>query len=319
MQRCLFHALGVLLCATALSCGNEFFTVADTDAGPEGDCVPHSGFGTLCVRVSTTGTRPAYDSATLQSLSIDGKGVIYIYLFDEDPAATNVRPKITLQYPPRAGNEVDVNALPATVSGVTQPGVYWFITAFQDAPVSARPSQESIVAGDLVSLPVVDLNRKVQYPQVNLTENTLQRIEVKVSPMRRLDLTVRSALGPQAGVVVHGDGPMSFLIYDGAIEAGGANILAALSSPCVNVKPLNPVDVKISLATHVVGNHKLFASLYDYQLPTSDKPLPPGTLYSALAGTSVSIDEKNWASNVRVSLENVTPNNDVANDPNVCP
>ncbi|MGZ3455605.1 MAG: hypothetical protein ACXWUG_09660 [Polyangiales bacterium] len=300
-------ALSLLLGFSAMACSSGDFAVsgAGVDDGGTGDslatddsgsssdvatdtfvdpCAPEMGISKFCVDVKLERPdHPSYDAASgATPLGIDGKGIVYVSLFDKDPAADLMGaappvPKAVLQYPPadHVGEEADIDKdLPITLTGRAPAGTYWVITQFADNKTITRMSGESgVLPGDFVIVPNVNATtRKAEYPKLTLADGTTGRAEQKLRPFRRVnvDMGVTADLSSQAmtNPTIHGDGPVLFAIYDGDINAKPANVLSVSTWPCMAVNPgkLPPTRALASFGTTVDGEHNLLAVLFDYKV-----------------------------------------------------
>jgi hypothetical protein len=296
------HARAFLLaCVTpVLACSSSDFAVGALNADAQSDdtatvdglpvddtstdpCRDEPGVAKFCVDIELAQKEhPPYDGSSGSSaLGIDGKGVVYVALFDKDPSGTiadravQVAPKAVLRYPPaeRVGETADIDTdLPRTMVGSAPPGEYWVITAFQDseAPRDGRP----VLPGDFVVVPGATSDGKTLYPKMTLVEGKAVSITQKLRPLRRVDVNLGVAPGlaaeAKANASIKGSGPVLFALYDGEWGAK-PTVLSAEFVPCQDFTLQGAVvpRKRLSFTTTVDGSHNLIAALFDYG-PTSE-------------------------------------------------
>lgn len=284
-------ALLLSFVASACSSGSDFQVASDTGATDDaattdslvtGDvdadtatdpCANEPGKAKFCVTV-TAEAGPGYAAGAASTLGIDGKGLLKVYLYDKDPgtnsATTPVVPVATLRYG-AIGEKIAIDKLPVTlVDTVAKPGTYWAIGVFGDAD---RPESDTQArAGDFVSVPTAfDGKAKALWPKLELSAGKTTRQELKLYPMRRLDLEVRVATDVSNAIrdgkfLANGDGPVVVLLYDGVFGEVSQVLRWAEVLPCAATYPKDPLakPVKVSVVTPIVGPHNLFVGLVDY-------------------------------------------------------
>jgi hypothetical protein len=330
--------LRFLCLALALACGgcgDEFTSASSSssdggattgDTGVLTECPTTPSAGTFCVDVSAEGRVPAYGDAVASAMQLDGKGTVFVYLYDKDPGVElGVAPAAVLQYPKTIGEEITTSNLPVTVSGTATAGTYWFAVAFHDTPASARKTATSTVGGDFVNQPSVDAQKRLQYPKVTLTSGSSERVPVRIKPVRRIDAVVRSALDTVTAQkpTTNGNGPMLLILFEG--DFAQTNIFNGLAiEDCIDVKPkvLPPTRVGVQIPTVATGSQKIMGLLYDWKTPGPGESniLTGGTLVTQTSGVSVNIDEDKWLATADIPLTQVVPFSTPppASDPLVC-
>jgi len=340
----------LLLGSAAVACSSGDFTVsAAADSGSDQDstatdaaedssatdtaidtaidpCAPEPGVAKFCVDVRLDhAEHPGYDAGSgAAALGIDGKGVVYVSLFDKDPAVdvaaggTAPKPVAVLQYPPvdhvgaEATIDTDLTVSPITLSGRATPGTYWVITQFTDSKATRTTGEGGVLAGDFVIVPSVDpTTRKALYPKVTLTAGATGRVEQRLFPYRRIDVTLgvaaELASAAMANPNIHGDGPVLFAIYEGDISAKPPNILSVGSWPCAKMNPAHtpPSTVGASFGTTVDGMHKLFAILFDYKVDIAGRANLLVQTSDGIAGRpipKVNISTTSWVSSAKADF-----------------
>jgi hypothetical protein len=332
------------LCATA--CSSADFAVSGEDSGGTGSdsiatddtgssstesgvdayvdpCAPEPGIAKFCVDVKLEHSdHPGYDATSgAASLGIDGKGIVYVSLFDKDPASDPMGgaapvPKAVLQYPPaeHVDERADIDkSLPLTLAGRAAPGTYWVITQFADSEAKRGMGEAAVLPGDFVIVPNVNTTtRKTEYPKLTLTTGETGRVEQKLRPYRRVDVDM-GVTGEFAGKAmtntsIHGDGPVLFAIYDGDFNAKTPTILSLATFPCVAIHPakIPPDRTPATFGTTVDGEHNLFAMLFDYTIDT--KPTTYGNIYTqTMSGgvtpiPKVNISATSWVSSAKADF-----------------
>lgn len=353
------RALLLSLVGTALACSSSNFDVStgsSEDAGDDGQqtsetsggdgdvdgavdpCAADPSSAKFCVDVALESkSHPGYGGAAASSLGIDGKGIVYVALFDTDPAAatgtTSPTPKAVLQYPPpeKIGAEADVDKdLPLTLAGSAPPGKYWAIGYFADSKATRGSGSDAILPGDYVIVPPLDaMTKKVKWPTMTLSTGATARLDkpMKLRPVRRVDvaLTETDSLRAQASAneMIHGDGPVMFALWDGSDLGGSATVVDAQYVKCVATKPkeTNP-PINVSFGTTVVDTHNITAILFDYNfdLKSGSNLLSPTKTGAAPAVATVSLGADQWTANTTVYLDKVIiPAPPATPDPLICP
>jgi hypothetical protein len=340
-------ALSLLLGFAAIGCSSADFAVSGDDGGGTGNdssatddtggtgteggadtvvdpCAPEMGIAKFCVDVSLEHKdHPGYDATSgAGPLGIDGKGIVYVALYDKDPAADLMggpapTPKAVLQYPPaeHVTDEADIDkSLPLTLTGRAPAGTYWVITQFADSKAKRGVGEAGVLPGDFVIVPSVDATtRRTEYPKLTLTDGTTGRSEQKLRPYRRVDVDLGAgpdvASQAMTNPTIHGDGPVLFAIYDGDFNAKPSpNILSVSLWPCAALKPSNnpPIRASASFGTTVDGEHNLFAVLFDYK--TDIKATTQGNIYTQTVSgmlapiPKVNISSTSWVSSTKTDV-----------------
>ncbi|GAC1352565.1 MAG: hypothetical protein NVS3B20_20950 [Polyangiales bacterium] len=324
--------LALALLLAPVGCSSPDFSVTANDASTSDvprpsdaadPCPDIPGASRFCVTIKTEGSHPGYDSTSTgaSALKIDGKGTLYVRLFDKDPAiiaGTPPAPVTTLQYPPD-GTEIDIDAaFPVTIAGTvaTGPGSYWVLATFQDNHEDARGlGQASILAGDFVQLPTVDSNKKASFPTVQIVAGTTAKKSVTLSAYYRVDVKFQTSFQLQKDAkdnpLIHGDGPIVYAVYDGGdIFSPGATVLSVDVGRCTNVFPsaIPPPPIAGSFRTTANGMHSIAALLLDYDVYTDGPPNPfpgRGTIFGTTMNGTLDVSTSSWVSFATIIFQRV--------------
>jgi hypothetical protein len=323
------------LLATLLSlgCSSGDFDVADTndaannnDVSNDGDpgetsssdtapgpCDPEPDKAKYCIEVKLAKlTHPPYNTASgAVGLNIDGTGRILVALWDRDPTLTppgspEPPPKIVTPYPSETG-ELNIDRdLPITIAGSAEPAEYTVMGFFADNLKDPRPAG-SILPGDFVMLPNVS-DGKLVYPKMTLSKGTVQKVSLELRPNRRVSVTLGFSESFLTYVktqpTVHGDGPVMFGLFDGALGSSTAWLNLDFSN-CVatNVQTLPNAPI-IDFMTTVEGEHNVYMTLFDY----GSTPFPgKGSLTSTPTAPypRLNITPDTWTASATVDLTSI--------------
>jgi hypothetical protein len=324
-----------------LGCSSADFTVPATDAGtsdgaPPGPCDPEPGVAKYCVDVDLIAPRPNYDGASLASkLDIDGKGVLDVYLYDQDPSpetgsstSNAPLPVATLSLPKKAGDEIALDKdFPAKLSGTAVAKDYWVVAVFKDNKTATRPADNGgLFPGDFLQVPEVT-TKKSNFPKITLQDGKVTNVKLTLRPYRAVtaNLSVSNDLHliASGNPTIHGDGPMLFLLYDGTAKLSTDPAPLSMSSvPCVSLKPgaPTPPTPQVSFGTWAEGGLQVVGVLLDY--PGTTFPTPNTITSNMTSPPVVQISPSTWATTVSLPMTavlNVYPATTTHADPYVCP
>jgi hypothetical protein len=338
-----FASLAAVCVACVASCSSANFTVApsgdggthDSGDGGADPCAPVDGIAKFCITVNPT-AHPGYDSSTgASSLGLDGKGMLQLLLFSQDPAQHKTTPTIITYPPGESPAEVDIDQdFPITIAApVTVPGTYWFVAVFEDDTTTTRDVTlaDSSLPGDFETVPSFDASFNFILPQATLTAGSTTPKTLDIDPVRQVVADVTPTLGLRTlktgNSSIHGDGPMEFVLYDGAIDAPTVLGLA-VSNKCVKLFDPGPTGypIRAPFNTFVTGHHSVLGVLFDYPV-AAGAPFPSdGTILSPTKDTVDKIPTVDigsaWSTEVEVALSQVPkpyPNGSTVPDGNVCP
>lgn len=321
--------------AALLGCSSSEFAVGATDTDPEvavadsavtpdGDeasvdatpdpCAPEPGKSKFCLAVKVLGEHPPYDSGSGASdLKIDGKGKLYIVLFDKDPLSVPdgmpaAVPIETITYPSDAA-ELDIDKdlpmkLPLTAS---KPGIYSALAFFADSTKVREKGDKAVLPGDFVILPTVS-GMTFSYPKLTLAEGKTSQAEMGLRAVRAATLTLTAHPDLKKYPTVHGDGPVLFGLHDSAAITSSTAWIQLSTGGCVDldVDAFSPKAQQVTFGTTADTAHNIFAAVFDY---SADKPEFPGkgTLISAQSGVMprLEISKTAWTASANVELKDL--------------
>lgn len=343
-----FAFASLAVAALGLGCSSGDISVAQADAGADaarddaapGPCVEELGVAKFCVDVGLIAPRPNYDGASLAGpLGIDGKGVLYVYLYDKDPSPATGDPArpgapiatLRLPDPSKVGAEIALDKdVPTTLSGTAAPGTYWAVAVFQDNKTTTRPVDNGgLLPGDFLQVPTIT-GRKADYPKLVLEEGKVAKLGVTLRPYRQVVANLSTPTVSEVHVkatankTVHGDGPMIFLLYAGSVNVLDSSVqpLGISQVPCVALKPaeIAPPTPQVPFGTWAEGGLQVVGALVDY--PGSSFPTP-GMITSDMSKPPVvQISPSVWSTTVSLpmtTLLNPYAATSTVADPYVCP
>jgi hypothetical protein len=280
----------------------------DTKPDP---CAPDPAKAKFCITVSKGADHPAYTTEEATRLKLDGKGRVYVFVYDKDPYEfKDAVPVATIPYPPDTdvGAEVNIDAdFPLTIIGsVATPGTYTVVALFTDSTIMRTKGAGGVLAGDFVSIPTVT-GMKLTYPTMALSIGKTATVPMALRPVRSVTMTLTPSAGlKDKGPTVHGDGPVLFALTDDLALSGTTKWLHFETGGCadVDIDAFAPRSQDVTFNTLVEGAHNVFAAIFDYS--ATDPGFPGrGTLISPQAtGTlpKVDIKKENWTAKVSVPL-----------------
>ncbi|GAC1356796.1 MAG: hypothetical protein NVSMB47_10150 [Polyangiales bacterium] len=315
LRACRAAALSAFV-VSVVACSSADFSVApareggvDSDAGVD-RCAPSPGLATFCMNVTPSTPHPIYDAAAVP-LGIDGKGVVHIFFFNQDPALVTSQKPIEVIYP-SDGTQVDVDKdFPLVVPGAALPGQYWMVAVFEDNPEPRGTDiVDPTVPGDFVSVPVVNPDDKmVHYPTVQFEIGKTKTVDLPIRPIRRLgvDFSADRVLDDlhAKNPAIHGDGPTELLLYDGDLTAS-PTIRDADLGDCIRLFD-QPRPIHVDYKTTAEGTHNVLAVLYDYMYPDASDRFPGrGSIIRATrVAKSVDLPTSSWSSQVELAFNAV--------------
>lgn len=267
------------------------------DAGPEPKCAAgKDGKGNVCVRVVRAAEGPSISADTKTMFGLDGHGAVLIGLASVKPSARGEVAFVAQTWFPTESSgagKLAASELPKVAEIAVPAGTYWAFAMFRDQEPFMRPG---LTIGDYVP-------RMAELPQVTVGEGAGANVDVKLYPVRGVDVEVRvttSAAGSGAG-------PSRFWMVDETkkiVGEGGASCLD-LSGGKTEV---------VRLFTTYTGTFGVAGALFDFS-PAGDDgsgsvpSLPPGTLYDDPSGNYVKITEGDWIAPTkkRVDLDKLVP------------
>lgn len=285
----------------------EDTTPVDTKPDP---CAPDPSKAKFCITVAPEGEHGPYDSADGLAYQIDGKGRVYIFVYDKDPLESkSAVPIATIPYPPdsEVGAEVAIGTdFPLTIAGtVAKPGEYTVVALFADSKKPRTTGAGGIIPGDFVSLPTVS-GMKLSYPKMTLNIGKTANITSPVRAVRGVTMTLTASPGLRdKGPTVHGDGPVLFALTTDPEIAGTTKWTHFETGGCVDldIDAVAPRPQDITFNTVAVGSFSVFAAVFDYS--ATDPGFPgAGTLVSQQSGAvpKVEVRKENWSAKVKVPL-----------------
>ena len=295
-------------------------TVA-ADASPTGvpttpPCAPgKDGKANVCVRVLRGADGPSIAADSKASWGLDGHGAVLIGLAAVMPSARNVAFVAQTWLPSESSGagKLAVSELPKLVEMSVPPGAYWAFAVFRDQEPYMRPG---LAIGDYVP-------RLVELPMVNVVAGDGLHVDVKLYPVRAIDVEVRATATP----VGSGTGPARLWLVDDK-----KNVLGEGGAPCLDLSGGRAEVVR--LFTTYTGPMEIAGALFDYGAVGDDGSgklplLPPGTLHVGPAGNAAAVAVGDWLAPVRRKLDldkvvplttkPVDPSPDCVADPYVAP
>lgn len=262
---------------------------APSDAGEAPPCAPgKDGKANVCVRVLRGSEAPSVSDVSKSAFGIDGNGAVLVGLASVKPGRElSFVASTWLPTESSGAGKFAASELPKIAELSVAPGTYWAFAVFRDQEPYLR---QGVAIGDFVP-------RLVELPQVTVVADMGANVDVKVHPVRAIDLELRLATAPAGS----GAGPIGAWLLDEKIIVGEGRMLCAdLSGGKTSV---------VRVFTTYTGELSAAAALFDYGAPTDDgsaslAPFPPGTTHSdALA---VKILDGEWlGAKKRIDLDNV--------------
>ncbi len=297
---------------------------APVEAPPPGPCEAEDGKTKYCLTVNALGTHPAYGTGDATELGIDGKGKLYVLLYDKSPGV-GVLPVKTIVYPtgdtPLAVDE----GFPAKIVGqLDTPGSYYAVAFFADSDKMRGTGSDGVLPGDFVTMPKLS-GMEYVYPKLSFVQGKVLTSVLEVRPLRRLTVTFTAKTTLKSyGPSVHGDGPVMFGLTDASEINSSTGWLHLETRGCVDlaIDSTTSVPGQVSFPVAVEGKHNAFAVVFDY---STNKPEFPGqgSLISPQSGTlpSVTIDPAKWTSfgSVEMTSLAIGPVTGGTPDPLTCP
>lgn len=284
----------------------------DTKPDP---CAEDPSKAKFCIEVKLSGEHPGYGGGEATELRIDGKGRVYILLYDKDPLdATPASPaKIvaSIPYPPDTdvGAQVSVDDLPVTIPGtIAAPGSYTAVAFFADSTKMRGTGDTGILPGDFVTVPTA-AGTTFSYPKLDVKLGKTVKVTMPIRAVRGVTLTLKpTAALKTKGATVHGDGPVLFGLHDGTDVTGSTAWHQLNTVGCVDldVDAFAPRSQDVTFNTVADTTHNIFAAIFDYS--STDPAFPgQGTLVSAQSGAlpKLVISKDLWTAKASVDLIDV--------------
>jgi len=259
------------------------------------DCTSgKGGKGNVCVRVLRAADGPSISADSKALWGLDGHGAILIGLASVKPSAREVAFVAQTWFPTESSGagKLAATELPKIAELPVVPGTYWAFAMFRDQEPFMRPG---MAIGDYVP-------RLVELPQVVVTEGSGINVDVKLYPVRAVDVEVRvSATAPGNAV-----GPARLWMVDDTKKIVGEG-----GAPCLDLSGGRTEVVR--LFTTYTGTFDAAGALFDFSPWADDASglmptLPPGTLYGATSGNSLKLAEGDWlAPRKRLDLDKIVP------------
>lgn len=270
----------------------------ETDVGPpEVKCPPgKDGKANVCVRVLRGSEGPSYTLDAKDAFGVDGRGAVLIGLTAVKPTGRDVSFVAQTWFPTESSGtgKFAASELPKVAELAVPPGTYWAFAVFRDQEPYNRPG---VAVGDYVP-------RLVELPQITVVAHTGSAVDVRIHPVRAVDLELRLTATPAGS----GAGPLAaWLIDEKKIVGEGRKLCAELSGGRSEV---------VRVFSTYTGTFDVGAALFDFTAPPDDgsatmPTLPPGTAYNELSTAlgEVKILEGDWLmpTRKRIDLTNVVP------------
>lgn len=257
------------------------------DAGELPKCTPGmGGKGNVCVRVIRAADGPSITADSKDRWGLDGKGAVLIGLASLKPSTGEVAFVAQTWFPTESSGagKLAATELPKMAELPVLPGTYWAFAMFRDQEPFMR---SGVAIGDYIP-------RMAELPQVTVTEGGAINIDVKVYPVRAVDVEVHLTASPAGS----GAGPAHFWIVDDSKKVMGEG-----GASCLDLSGGKSEIVR--LYTTDTGAFGVAGALFDYGAagydPSGTLPsLPPGALYteSPLSNT-VTIAPGDWLAPTR--------------------
>ncbi len=272
-------------------------TEAADDVATGMKCPPgKDGKSNVCVQVLRGSDGPSITADAKAAYGLDGRGAVLIGLAAVKPSGRDVSLIAQTWLPTESSGagKFAATELPKVVELSVPPGTYWAYAAFRDQEPYIRPT---VAIGDY-------LPRLVELTQVTVVADMGATVDVRVHPVRAVDLEVKLTAPPSGS----GSGPIgAWLMNDKKIVGEGRVPCADLSSGRTEV---------VRVFTTYTGTFDVGAALFDFTAPLEDvtgamPTFPPGTITSDLAAGAgaVKIGEGDWLAPTRkrVDLEKTVP------------
>lgn len=265
---------------------------AAEDAAPVMKCPPgKDGKSNVCVRVLRGSDGPSITADAKDAYGLDGRGAVLIGLAAVKPSSPRDLSLITQTWLPTESSGAGKFAaaeLPKVVELSVAPGTYWAYAAFRDQEPYIR---QGVAIGDYVP-------RMVELTQVTVVADMGASVDVRVHPVRAIDLEVKLTTAPSGS----GSGPIAAWLIDDKKIAGEGRV------PCADLTGGRTEVVRVF--TTYTGTFDVGAALFDFTAPMEDvtgamPTLPPGTVHSDFgAGLGeVKIAEGDWLAPTRKRVD----------------
>lgn len=266
----------------------------DSLAAPDAELPPKcadgkDGKGNVCVRVLRAADGPSITADSKALFGLDGHGAVLIGLASVKPSAREVAFVAQTWFPTESSGagKLAASELPKIAELPVPPGTYWAFAMFRDQEPFMRPG---MTIGDYVP-------RLVELPQVTVTEGAGVSVDVKLYPVRAVDIEAKVAVTPLGSAT----GPARFWLVDDK-----KNILGEGGASCLDLS-LGKTEV-VRLFTTYTGAMDVAGALFDFN-PIGDDGtgkvpmLPPGTLFCGPSGNTVKIADGEWLAPTRKKID----------------
>jgi hypothetical protein len=266
---------------------------APSDAGEAPACAPgKDGRANVCVRVLRGSDGPSVSADSKSSFNIDGTGAVLVGLATVKPGREiSFVASTWLPTESSGAGKFAASELPKIAELSVAPGTYWAFAVFRDQEPYMRPG---LAIGDYVP-------RLVELPQVTVVADMGANVDIKVHPVRAIDIEVRLTTTASGS----GAGPLgAWLLDDKKIVGEGRSPCAELSGGKIET---------VRVFTTGTGDLDLAVALFDFGFPTEDggaglTTFPGGTLYNDPSSSTarVKVLEGEWLTpKKRIDLDKV--------------
>ncbi len=276
------------------------------DAGEAPKCAPgKDGKANVCVRVLRGSDGPSITEEAKAAFGIDGTGTVLVGLASVKPGREVAFVASTwLPTESSGAGKFAATELPKIAELSVAPGTYWAFAVFRDQEPYIR---NSVAIGDYVP-------RLVELPQVTVVAEMGANVDVRVHPVRAIDVEVHLATAPAGS----GAGAI------GAWLVGDKKILGEGRSQCGDLSG-GKADV-VRVFTTYTGDVDVAAALFDFTLPVEDGSgtlpgFPAGTAYNDPTASSarVKIVEGDWLTpKKRIDLDKLVSGTKPADPSTTC-
>ncbi len=255
---------------------------ATSDAGEAPKCpAGRDGKANVCVRVLRGSDGPSVNADSKSTFGIDGNGAVLVGLTSVKPGRDiSFVASTWLPTESSGAGKFAATELPKVAELSVAPGTYWAFAVFRDQEPYMRTG---LAIGDFVP-------RIVELPQVTVVADMGANVDVRVHPVRAIDLEVKLAVAPSGS----GAGPIGAWLLDDAKLAGEGR------SPCAELAGGKTEVVRVF--TTYTGELDAAAALFDFATPDETGPalagFPGGTIYNDPSSPSarVKILDGEWLS-----------------------
>jgi hypothetical protein len=274
------------------------------DAPPPGPCDPEPGQTKYCFTV-TAAAHPDYDTTASTELGIDGKGKLFVVLFDKDPFIAGAKAIKTITYPSDTMDMAHTD-FPVKLQGVLDtPGPYSVMAYFADS--EKIRGEGRLLAGDL-AVPVKFTGKVPAYPTFAFTNGMVESAPIELKPLRRAKVIINAkAALKDFSTTVHGDGPVILGVTDATTITDASTWLHYAQRGCVDLQIQSGVPTP-QIAYFPIfgdGSRNIFVGVVDYSTTKVAWP-GQGTLITPLTGAGVpKLDLSGWLPTATIEVQNI--------------